>query len=70
MRREKKRGFFFCHMCPFFPRHSVMKLAVQLDLSLDHMPRAAAVAQKGESGGAVLKTNTKEEYLEREGNGY
>ncbi len=46
-----------------------MKRAVQLDLSLDHMPRAAAVAQKGKSGGAVLKTNTKEEYLEREGNG-
>ncbi len=46
-----------------------MKRAVQLDLSLDHMSRAAAVAQEGESGGTVLKTNTKEEYSERKGNG-
>ncbi len=68
MRREKER-IFFRHMCEFFPRRSVMKRAVQLDLSLDHMPRAAAVAQKGESGGAVLKTNTKEEYSERKGSG-
>ncbi len=65
----KKRGFFFRRMCQYFPRRSVMKRAVQLDLSLDHMPRAAAVAQKGESGGAVLKTKTKEEYSEREGSG-
>ncbi len=68
MRREKARMFFFV-MCQYFPHRSVMKRAVQLDLSLDHMPRAAAVAQKGESGGAVLKTNTKEEYSEREGSG-
>ncbi len=34
-----------------------MKQPVQSDLSLDHVRGAAAVAQKGESGGAVLKTN-------------
>ncbi len=43
-------------LCRFFPHRSVMKRALQLDLSLDHMPKAAAVAQKGESGGAVSKT--------------
>ncbi len=66
----RKREDVFFVMCQYFPHRSVMKRAVQLDLSLDHMPRADAVAQKGESGGAVLKTNTKEEYSEREGSGY
>lgn len=37
------------------------KCAVQLDLSLDYMPRSAAVAQKGESGGNVAKTSVKSE---------
>ncbi len=34
-----------------------MKWAVQLDLSLDHMPGTAAVAQKGKSVGAESKTS-------------
>lgn len=34
-----------------------MKRAIQLDLTLDQVPGAAAVAQKDESGGAVSKTS-------------
>ncbi len=39
-RHEKARIFFF-------PRRSVIKWATQLDLRLDHVPGAAAVAKKG-----------------------
>ncbi len=59
-------------MSIFFPRRSTKKRAVQSDLSSDHVPGAAAVAQKGENGGAVSKTsvnNTEEEYSEREESG-
>ncbi len=53
----KKQRFVFRPVCCFFPRHSTMKWAVQSDLSLDHVRGAAAVAQKGKSGGAVSKTS-------------
>ncbi len=38
-----------------------MKCAVQLDFSLDYMPKSAAVAQKDKSGGDVVKTSVKSE---------
>ncbi len=50
IRGAKKRGFFFFVLSNFFPHRSTKKRAVQSDLSLDHVPGAAAVAQKGRSG--------------------
>ncbi len=43
-----------------------MKWAVQLDLSLNHVPGAAAVTQKGKSGGAVSKTSVKKKNIPKE----
>ncbi len=40
-----------------FPRRLVTKQTIQLDLTVDHVPGAAAAAQKAVSGGAVLKTS-------------
>ncbi len=57
IRGAKKQRFFFSSCVDFFPCRSTMKWAVQSDLSLDHMPGAAAVVQKGASGGAVSKTS-------------
>ncbi len=57
IRGMKKTNIFFRPVCQFFPRRSVMKRAVQSDLSLDHARETAAVAQKGRSGGAVSKTS-------------
>ncbi len=46
-RHEKARFFFSSCVYFFSPRRSVMKWAIQLDLRLDHVPGAAAVAKKG-----------------------
>lgn len=43
-------------MCQIFSSHS-NEICIQLDLCLEHMPGAAAIKQKGESGGAVPKTS-------------
>ncbi len=51
--RSTNKIFFFILCVDFSPLHSATKRAAQLDLSQDHMPRAAAGAQKGESSGAV-----------------
>ncbi len=40
-----------------FPHRSATKQTIQLDLTVDHVPGAAAVAQNAESGGAVSKTS-------------
>lgn len=55
MAQKKKSEDFFAHPVRllFVPHCSTIKQAVQLDLSLDHVPRAAAFAQKGKSGGAA-----------------
>ncbi len=50
IRGAKKQGFFFFVLSNFFLHRSTKKRAVQSDLSLDHVPGAAAVAQKGRSG--------------------
>lgn len=62
IRGYEKARIFFPVPCGFyyyfyFFHPSKMKRAIQSDLSLDHLSRAAAVAQKGDSGGAVSKTN-------------
>ncbi len=54
--RKNNDLFSFC-VSIFPPCRSAMKWAIQLDLSLDHVPGAAAVAQKAERGGAVSKTS-------------
>ncbi len=54
--RKNNDLFSFC-VSIFPPCRSAMKWAIQLDLSLDHVPGAAAVAQKAEPGGAVSKTS-------------
>lgn len=61
IRGYEKVRIFFRVPCRFylfnFFHPSNMKRAVQSDLSLNHVSRAAAVAQKGDSGGTVSKTN-------------
>ncbi len=47
---RKSKDFFFFVLSNFFLHRSTKKRAVQSDLSLDHVPGAAAVAQKGRSG--------------------
>lgn len=48
----------------FFPHRPAVKLSIQLDSSFRSRALAAAVALKGESAGAVLKTSvhTEEKY--------
>ncbi len=58
-RHEKARIFFFS------PRRSVIKWATQLDLRLDHVPGAAAVAKKRVRM-VTLFRKTEEEHPERE----
>ncbi len=50
IRGAKKRGFFFFVLSNFFPIAPQRNGPSQSDLSLDHVPGEAAVAQKGRSG--------------------
>ncbi len=53
----KKRGFFIILFVDFFPLLLCHKMGHPIIFELRSHARAAAVAQKGESGGTVLKTS-------------
>ncbi len=55
-RHNKVMIIYFVMCINFFPCPSETKRAIEWDLSLEHVCGAAAVAQKGKSGGGVSKT--------------